>query len=183
VTMLDTEAIRQSIVHLEARRSDAQREVAEADRVLETVDRELSLLRELLRIRGSEDLGRNTDDAGPSPGSAGEAPPLYARSDSSRLVDEVVGILNETKAPLPIRVIFDELKNRGIPLPGQGRMVNVIAAIRRSDLIARPARGVYALRAWTPATDGSASAGGSTAVGRPKRRRKRNRTKTRAARS
>jgi hypothetical protein len=183
VTVLDTEAIRQYVLHLEARRSEAQREVAVANRVLEGVDRELSLLRELLRLRSSAELEPSAEDFDASQSAAGEAIPLYARSDSSRLVDEVAGILKESESPLPIRVIYDELKNRGIPLPGQGRMVNVIAAIRRSELIARPARGVYALRAWAAANEGTASEGGSTPVGHPKPRRRRGGAKTRASRS
>jgi hypothetical protein len=153
VPVLETEIIRQSIVQLEGRRSEAQRLVAEANKVLETVERELLLLRELLRIREPGEQHRTLKEAGVLDSVRGAVTASYTRSDSTRIVDEVVTILAEAGAPLPIRVIFDELKNRRVPLPGQGRMVNVIAAIRRSDLISRPARGVYALSAWAPAND------------------------------
>lgn len=145
--LLETDVIRRSVVDLENRRTEAQRSVMEATTALEALDRELSLLKELLRIREGGGLAaRNgttgfTDVLGPT-----SAPRIG--TDASRVVDEVATILREAGQPLPIRVIYDQLKDRGIPLPGQGRMANVIGAIRRSSTIDRPTRGVYALADW-----------------------------------
>jgi len=144
---LDTESIRRSIEQLELRRGAAQDQISEANRVLQAVDRELTLLKELLRLRdgpssesGAKPLGVANSIANLTSG--------YGATGTSRVVDAVTQILTEAGEALPIRVIYDQLKRQGVPLPGQGRMVNVIAAMRRADTIARPARGVYGLTAW-----------------------------------
>jgi hypothetical protein len=151
--MLDAHLIRDSIAELEAARLTYQRQMQEATARLDVADKELRLLRELLRVReGPREAEPSTTRSdswhGDGAGEAAPTPAIGAAGSASRVTAEVISILDAAGEPMPIRVIYEALKERQIALPGQGRMVNVIAAINRSEAIVRPARGVYALTAW-----------------------------------
>lgn len=176
--LLETEVIRRSIGDVENRRTTAQQAVIQATAALEALDRELALLKELVRIRDGGGIAiRN--GATSAPGTYGSTSAARIGSDASRVVDEVAAILRDAGQPLPIRVIYDQLQSRGVPLPGQGRMVNVIAAVTRSKAISRPARGVYALSEWA-GTAVETNATLSSHAKRAKRGRRRPRTRVKA---
>jgi hypothetical protein len=148
VSSLGTDVIRRSIAELENARVGYQAQIQHATDQLDFADRELRLLRELLKMREGASSEPKPDGLliGPNDKRAGAAAPTSIAPQG--VVEEVVSILAEAGEPLPIRIIFDRLRQKQVALPGQGRMVNVIAAITRADAIVRPARGVYALTGW-----------------------------------
>jgi hypothetical protein len=116
---------------------------------LSEAERELRLLTELAQIRGVElpraaRVGIEAPAGSNGAGAAGRSP---SRSKSV-LLNAVVEILEARGEPMQIQDLMAAVRERQIPIPGQGAQANLIAHISRDPRVVRPRRGFYGLAAW-----------------------------------
>jgi hypothetical protein len=129
-------------------------------------ERELKLLIELAQIRGVElpEAVRSTRgasaDSHPNIGTGVSRTPSRSKS---ALLNTVIEILAAHGEPMQIQDLMAAVRERQVPIPGQGVQANLIAYISRDPRIVRPRRGYYGLSEW----------GLKDTTPKPKRRRRR----------
>lgn len=162
--VLTAEVLAESKAGLSAEIANVRTVMAGLADELQRLEREERLLDELLRLRGVTQSAPND-----SPGHAGGESVAPSTSASS-LAAAVVNILRQDGKPLHIQELYRRVQQSSVPIPGQGRSANLIAAIRIHPDIVRPIRGIYGLREW--ALDDYAVRKTTTRRSAPKKRRR-----------
>jgi hypothetical protein len=153
-------ALAEAVKAAELSLADAREEMSNAEDRVRDAERELALLVELSRLRGTatepEEFGavQNATPMITFTGSRSRA------SDRDELVAAVIDVLEESGEPMAIRPLMAAVVERGAPIPGRGEQSNLISVISRTPEIERVARGIYGLAGWgangTPGSNGTA---------------------------
>jgi len=69
---------------------------------------------------------------------------VYKGDDSKKIEEHIADILKKSSGSMHIRDIYKELIDRNIPIPGKGKLENVVTRISRAkDMFVREKSGVY----------------------------------------
>ena len=75
-------------------------------------------------------------------GSGGEQ-----ENDAKKIEEYIVDILKASSRPMHVREIYERLIENKIPIPGKGRLENVVSRISRAkNLFARNGKGTYVVK-------------------------------------
>ena len=75
-------------------------------------------------------------------GSGGEQ-----ENDAKKIEEYIVDILKASSRPMHVREIYERLIENKIPIPGKGRLENVVSRISRAkNLFARDGKGTYVVK-------------------------------------
>ncbi|HEY8746823.1 MAG TPA: hypothetical protein VIM11_02535 [Tepidisphaeraceae bacterium] len=147
---LDNELLRGSIEELVTKVDLERQQLDDLRSALAAHERELTLLRELLTLRGEHVEASMFPSAGTNGHSAEAAAPelekSFPRGHGTDLNQAVAEIIREHGRPVAIQDLVEGLRAKGVVIPGQGNGANVIAHISRSAEIVRTQRGIYGLK-------------------------------------
>lgn len=143
---MSEEAIAGALEDARNRLGRAEKDREDIERSVATAREEIRLLEQLLALRRggvckSGNADRTVDVVPPSSsGAGGEA--------KHQAVTAVIAELETAGRPVHISELMRLLRENQVKIPGAGTQANLIAHLRRHDLIVRPSRGMYGLAAW-----------------------------------